>query len=64
MFNGEKINTTENREVLHIALRNRDKNRKVIINNNNSSKDVMEDVYGVLEKMKVFVNKVRNKEWK
>lgn len=59
MFNGEKINMTEKRAVLHIALRNR-ANRPILVD----GKDVMKDVNEVLEKMKVFSEKVRSGEWK
>jgi glucose-6-phosphate isomerase len=59
MFNGEKINTTEDRAVLHIALRNRS-NRSIFVD----GKDVMPDVNAVLEKMRIFVNRVRSGEWK
>ena len=59
MFSGEKINHTEKRAVLHIALRNRS-NRPVYCD----GKDVMPDVNAVLAKMKIFCDKVRNGEWK
>ncbi len=59
MFTGDKINATENRSVLHVALRNRS-NTPVIVD----GKDVMPDVNGVLEKMKGFSEKVRGGEWK
>ncbi len=59
MFNGEKINQTENREVLHIALRNRS-NRPIIV----EGKDVMPDVNAVLEQMKNFSHEVISGEWK
>jgi glucose-6-phosphate isomerase len=49
MFSGEKINFTENRAVLHVALRNRS-NRPIRID----GKDVMPDVNGVLAKMRRF----------
>lgn len=54
MFNGEKINFTENRAVLHIALRNRN-NTPILVD----GKDVMPDVNAVLEHMKSFTNEVR-----
>lgn len=54
MFNGEKINFTENRAVLHIALRNRS-NTSILVD----GKDVMPDVNAVLEHMKSFTNEVR-----
>lgn len=59
MFAGEKINATENRAVLHTALRNRS-NTPVKVD----GKDVMPDVNEVLEKMKVFSTKVRSGAWK
>jgi glucose-6-phosphate isomerase len=59
MFAGEKINVTEDRAVLHTALRNRS-NRPVMVD----GKDVMPDVNAVLAQMRVFSDKVRNGEWK
>ncbi|XP_048829348.1 glucose-6-phosphate isomerase-like [Brienomyrus brachyistius] len=59
MFTGEKINFTEGRAVLHVALRNRS-NAPV----NVDGKDVMPEVNEVLEKMKGFCHKVRSGEWK
>ena len=59
MFNGEAINATEKRSVLHTALRNRS-NYPVYVN----GKDVMPDVNEVLEKMKNFSEAVRSGEWK
>ena len=59
MFNGARINQTENRSVLHIALRNRD-NSPIDADGN----DVMPEVNGVLDKMKDFSNKVISGEWK
>ena len=59
MFSGEKINITENRAVLHTALRNRS-NRPVYVD----GKDVMPQIKAVLEKMKVFSDAVRSGEWK
>ena len=59
MFSGEKINTTENRAVLHTALRNR--SGKPVITD---GKDVMPDILAVLEKMRGFTDKVRNGEWR
>lgn len=53
MFSGEKINFTENRAVLHIALRNRS-NTPILVD----GKDVMPDVNAVLEHMKSFTNEV------
>ncbi|MCK5241830.1 glucose-6-phosphate isomerase [bacterium] len=58
MFSGQKINTTENRAVLHIALRNRS-NRPIQMD----GQDVMPKVNAVLAKMRVFTEKVRSGEW-
>ncbi|ETS31359.1 glucose-6-phosphate isomerase [Photorhabdus temperata] len=59
MFSGEKINRTEDRAVLHIALRNRS-NTPIIVD----GEDVMQQVNVVLEKMKNFSQRVINGEWK
>ncbi|XP_054706195.1 glucose-6-phosphate isomerase-like [Uloborus diversus] len=59
MFDGEKINFTEDRAVLHIALRNRS-NRAILVD----GKDVMPDVNAVLKHMKEFTESVRKGEWK
>ena len=59
MFDGEKINRTENRAVLHTALRNR-ANTPVLVD----GKDVMPDVNAVLAKMKTFCARVISGEWK
>ena len=59
MFSGEKINITENRAVLHIALRNR-KNTPIMVDGN----DVMSQVNSVLTKMKHFSESIRNGDWK
>jgi glucose-6-phosphate isomerase len=59
MFNGKPINETENRSVLHIALRNR-AGRPIIIN----GRDVMPEIVTVLGKMKDFSAKIINGEWK
>lgn len=59
LFAGEKVNNTENRAVLHVALRNRS-NRPILVD----GVDVMPEVNGVLDRMKAFVNKVRSGEWK
>ncbi len=55
MFTGEKINRTENRAVLHTALRNCDPEAKVMVD----GKDVMPDVRAVLAKMGEFAERVR-----
>lgn len=59
MFSGEKINYTENRAVLHTALRNRS-NTPVLVDD----KDVMPEVNAVLAKMKAFCQRVISGEWK
>lgn len=59
MFAGEKINITENRAVLHTALRNRS-NTPVFLD----GKDVMPDVNAVLKQMREFSEKVRDGSWK
>ncbi len=59
MFNGEKINHTEGRAVLHTALRNRS-NRPVMVD----GKDVMPEVNAVLAKIKAFCDSVISGEWK
>ena len=59
MFGGEKINTTENRAVLHVALRNRS-NRPITVDGRN----VMPDVNRVLDRMKTFSEAVRSGSWK
>ena len=58
MFTGEKINRTEDRAVLHTALRNCDPDAKVFVD----GKDVMPDVRDVLAKMGAFAEKVRKGE--
>jgi glucose-6-phosphate isomerase len=58
-FNGETINETENRAVLHTALRNRG-NKPVVVD----GKDVMPDVKAVLKKMEGFCQKVISGSWK
>ena len=58
MFSGEKINRTEDRAVLHTALRNCDPDAKVFVD----GKDVMPDVRDVLAKMGTFAEKVRKGE--
>ena len=55
MFTGEKINRTENRAVLHTALRNVDPEAKVFVD----GKDVMPDVRATLSKMGEFADAVR-----
>jgi glucose-6-phosphate isomerase len=59
MFRGDRINRTEDRAVLHTALRNRS-NTPVLVEN----KDVMPDVNKVLEQMKNFSDKLVSGQWK
>nr|WP_318384257.1 glucose-6-phosphate isomerase [uncultured Enterobacter sp.] len=59
MFAGEKINRTEDRAVLHVALRNRS-NTPIIVD----GKDVMPEVNAVLEKMKAFSEAIISGQWK
>ncbi|SUT93501.1 glucose-6-phosphate isomerase [Actinobacillus lignieresii] len=59
MFSGQKINRTENRAVLHTALRNRS-NTPVLVD----GKDVMPEVNAVLAKMKDFCERVISGSWK
>ncbi|MBP2292483.1 glucose-6-phosphate isomerase [Azospirillum rugosum] len=58
MFAGDKINITEDRAVLHTALRNRS-NRPVTVD----GQDVMPEVNGVLHRMERFVRQVRDGAW-
>lgn len=59
MFAGEKINITENRAVLHTALRNRS-NTPILVD----GKDVMPEVNAVLAKMRSFSDRLRDGRWK
>ncbi len=59
MFRGEKINTTENRAVLHVALR-APKDASIVVDGEN----VVPQVHMVLDKMTQFSNRVRSGEWK
>src|SRR5690348_6071919 len=59
MFRGEKINVTENRAVLHVALR-APKGTSIMVD----GKDVVPEVHAVLDKMAEFSNRVRGGEWK
>ncbi len=59
MYSGEKINRTENRAVLHVALRNLS-NTPIYVD----GKNVMDDVNAVLAKMQSFSQKVISGEWK
>jgi glucose-6-phosphate isomerase len=58
MFSGQKINATENRAVLHVALRNRS-NSPILVD----GQDVMPEVNSVLERMRDFSRRVRSGEW-
>jgi glucose-6-phosphate isomerase len=59
MFRGDKINITENRAVLHIALR-APKGESILVD----GKDVVPEVHAVLDKMAAFSDKVRSGAWK
>jgi glucose-6-phosphate isomerase len=59
MFKGEHINLTEDRAVLHVALR-QPKGSKLVVD----GQDVNADVHAVLEKMEGFAKKLRAGEWK
>jgi glucose-6-phosphate isomerase len=59
MFRGEKINRTEDRAVLHVALRNRS-NEPILVD----GQDVMPEVNAVLAKMREFTETVRSGAWK
>jgi len=59
MFSGEKINFTENRAVLHTALRNRG-DKPVLVD----GQDVMPNVRRVLQQMRNFTERVRSGAWK
>ena len=58
MFTGEKINTTENRAVLHVALR-APKSESIKVD----GVDVVPEVHAVLDKMSAFANKIRSGAW-
>lgn len=59
MFHGDKINISENRAVLHVALR-APKGQKIMVD----GQDVVPEVHAVLERMGAFSKKVRSGEWK
>jgi glucose-6-phosphate isomerase len=59
MFRGEKINVSENRAVLHVALR-APRGTSIIVDGRN----VVPDVHAVLDKMTEFANRVRSGDWK
>jgi glucose-6-phosphate isomerase len=58
MFTGQKINTTENRAVLHIALRAPTSESIKV-----DGVDVVPEVHAVLDKMAAFANKIRSGQW-
>ena len=59
MFKGERINKTENRAVLHTALRAPSTDTIIV-----DGENIVDDVHRVLNQMKSFSNKVRSGEWK
>ena len=59
MFRGDKINVTENRAVLHVALR-APKGASIVVDGRN----VVPEVHAVLDKMADFANRVRSGQWK
>ena len=59
MFRGERINTTENRSVLHVALR-MPKGESLVVD----GVDVVAEVHEVLDRMSAFADRVRSGEWK
>jgi glucose-6-phosphate isomerase len=58
MFRGDKINVTENRAVLHVALR-APRGASILVD----GKNVVPDVHAVLDKMANFANRVRSGQW-
>ena len=59
MFRGDKINVTERRAVLHVALR-APKGEKILVD----GQDVVPEVHAVLDKMAAFSNRVRSGQWR
>ncbi|CAN5884202.1 glucose-6-phosphate isomerase [soil metagenome] len=59
MFRGEKINVSEKRAVLHVALR-APRGTSIVVD----GKDVVADVHAVLDRMAAFSNRVRSGQWK
>jgi glucose-6-phosphate isomerase len=59
MFHGEKINVTEGRAVLHVALR-APRTEKIVVD----GQDVVPEVHAVLDQMSAFSERVRSGEWK
>jgi glucose-6-phosphate isomerase len=58
MFAGERINTTEDRSVLHVALR-APRGERIVVD----GRDVVADVHAVLDRMAAFCDRVRSGEW-
>ncbi len=59
MFSGEKINETEGRAVLHVALRDRSQSDRLV-----DGVDVAKEVQAVLDRMQSFANKIESGNWK
>jgi glucose-6-phosphate isomerase len=59
MFRGERINVTEDRSVLHVALR-MPKGASLVVD----GRDVVKDVHDVLDRMAAFADRIRSGEWK
>jgi glucose-6-phosphate isomerase len=59
MFRGDRINTTEDRSVLHVALR-MPRNRSLVVDGT----DVVKEVHEVLDRMGAFAERVRSGDWK
>ena len=59
MFRGEKINLTENRAVLHVALR-APRDASILVD----GKNVVPEVHAVLDQLAAFSDRIRNGEWK
>src|SRR6201997_4974475 len=59
MFRGEKINTSEKRAVLHVALRS-EKGQSILVD----GEDVVPEVHAVLDRMTDFCNRVRSGTWR
>jgi glucose-6-phosphate isomerase len=59
MFRGERINVTEDRSVLHVALR-MPRSASLVVD----GRDVVEDVHEVLDRMAAYAERVRSGEWK
>src|SRR5438552_7753413 len=59
MFRGDRINVSENRSVLHVALR-MPRNRSLVVD----GVDVVKEVHEVLDRMAAFCEKVRSGDWK